>query len=301
VDNDTAGRVAAALVVAALIPACNSLPLLTILFVPGIAAIIYLWSTRSFVLAVAALAANLAGITIWGGWYYGALVMIGFTLPALTLAIARQRGLSLPRSVALATIAPIIALAVVYPTWHQYLEIIAVDLKQIALEADLTDLYPDIQSRMLNYVEQVGRALVVLFPSLLLTYAGAVYSLGTLLGGYLTRRAGRFRAAGLSFAHWKAPEWTLILLGLAVIFVLTEVEVLAIIGWNVLLVMVIIYSICGLSLLEYLMRRGRMSAWTKTLIYLLIILTQVVMLFMPLAALFDSHFDFRRVRAKRIG
>jgi uncharacterized protein YybS (DUF2232 family) len=105
-----------------------------------------------------------------------------------------------------------------------------------------------------------------------------------------------------NFPLWKPAEALIIPLGIAGIFVLTEESTLSMIGWNLLFVLFCLYTIFGLSFIEFQMRRRSFPTGIKVAVYLFLFLTQfVAAVVLPLIALFDSKFDFRKVRAKQIG
>ncbi len=296
-------RYAASLAIIALFPASVDYSLAMLLFIGGIAAVLILWYQKAYLLLGLSLVSSTLATTLIFGISKGLFLMIGFAFPALTIALLRRRGWGMAATLGIALLPPVVAMVISYPFWRELVLFMTDELKLTAASSEFTRIYSSAELKLfVDYVNWMADTLLVLFPSLLISLTTAILGVGTLLGNYLIRRSGMFAVPVRSFILWKAPEAILIPMALAVIFVLTEVEILAIIGWNVLFVTFLLYSVCGLSLLEYLVRRFKVPLPVKVLVYLVLFLTQVVAAVgLPLAALFDSHFDFRRVRAKQIG
>lgn len=118
---------------------------------------------------------------------------------------------------------------------------------------------------------------------------------------YYTRRDRYFPGFG-PFTFWKMPEGLVYLLGLALAIRLTaHGPGLAVVD-NVLLILAVAYAVCGLALMETLLRRLQLPLLVKIIFYVGLLLMQVPgMIIMALLGLFDSYFDFRRVRAHTLG
>ncbi len=293
-------KLAAALIIVALAPA-GKIPVLSLLLhIPAIGALLHLWYRRQYPLAGIAMVTLLFISVFWLGLGYSALLLCSYTLPATGIAVLRQHGRSLVHSVALATIFPAGALAATYGTWSGAMSLFATEMKLWAAGPE----FAIFQSSGVSATQIGGLVdtVVLLYPAVLLLTIGALLFGGALLGYQLSREAAVYRIPPLRFIWWKMPEWTLIPLALAVILVLLEQPVLKAIGWNSLLILFVLYSLCGLALLEYWLRRRALRPRLKFLVYLGIFLTQIVgAVLMPLAALFDTKFDFRRIRARRLG
>lgn len=296
-------RYAAALVVMALIPACLNYSLVTLLFIPAIAAVLFLWFTRSYLLMAVSLAATLIAATILFGYVTGLLLMIGFAMPALTISLLMKRNHGLVRSGSAALLPPLLGLGLSYSTVREAMLLVTTEFNRAASDPRVAGLYSVADHDLLiRYVNWVSGAVITLLPALLLTMVAAIIFAGGILGIVLIRRQGMFIYGIEDFAMWKLPEWLLLPLAGSVILLLTDQSLLVAMGWNVLFLLYLLYSICGLSLTEYLMRRWKLTLPLKLLVYVVLFLTQIfAAVLLPLAALFDSHFDFRRVRAKLIG
>jgi hypothetical protein len=118
---------------------------------------------------------------------------------------------------------------------------------------------------------------------------------------YYTRRDKYFPGFG-PFAYWKMPEGLVYLLGLALaIRLIMHGPGLAVVD-NMLLILALAYSVCGLALIEHLLRRLQLPLLVKIIFYLGLLLMQIPgMIVTALLGLFDSYFDFRKVRAHTLG
>ncbi|MFH2055659.1 MAG: DUF2232 domain-containing protein [bacterium] len=296
-------KLAAALVIVSLAPAGKILPLVLLLHIPAIGALLYLWYRRQYLIAGLAMLMTLIITGFWLGLSYSVFLLCSFALPATGLACLRQRGRSLMESVAGATLVPVITLIVTYSSWHEAVQLFAGELKLWATTPELSSLQGwSGSAAWATQINWLADTVALLFPALVLLFLATLIFTGALLGLFLSREAKVYRTTPLRFVWWKMPEWSLAPLGLAVILLLFEAPLLSMIGWNLLLVMFVLYSLCGFSLLEYLLRHYHLRGSLKVLIYVSLFLTQIIGgVLLPLAALFDAHFDFRKVRAKRIG
>lgn len=296
-------KFAAALVVVALAPAAKILPLALLLHIPAIGALLYLWYRRQYLIAGLAMLTTLIITGFWLGWSYSIFLACSFVLPGTGLAMLQQRRRSLVQSVALATLAPAVALVATYRYWSEALQLFNSEIKLWATNPEFGVAQGWAGSpEHLAQIEWLADKVTLLFPALVLIFVAALIFGGALLGYLLSRETRVYRTPPIRYVLWKMPEWSLAPLALAVVLLLFEQSVLSLLGWNLLLVMFVLYSLCGLALLEYLLRHYRLRGSLKALVYLVLFLTQVVAgVLLPLVAIFDSHFDFRRVRAKRIG
>jgi hypothetical protein len=296
-------RYAAALVILALYPACVNYSLAFLLFIPGIAAVIFLWLLNDYVRLLPAMLLTLAATFLTFGYIVGLFLLIGFAVPALMEAFMLKRSLGLAKSGLVAMIAPITALALSYPIMREATDIVSAELNRMVADPKFAGLYSAADHELLvEYVKWMTGTIELLLPAILLSFVATIIFAGGILGILLARRKGIFVFGIRNVAMWKLPEWPLFPLAVAAILVLTQATAATVIGWNVLFLLFLLYSLAGLSLAEYLMRHWKLSTPLKILFYVALFLTQVVAaVVLPLAALFDSHFDFRRVRAKRLG
>ena len=118
---------------------------------------------------------------------------------------------------------------------------------------------------------------------------------------YFTRRDSFFPGFG-PFIYWKVPEKLLYFLGVVLVVRLTIAGVVQIAADNVVFMLLISYAVCGLGLIEFALRRLRLPVLVRTIFYIGLGLMHVIGLIgASIAGLFDSYFDFRKVRAHTLG
>ena len=292
-----------ALAIALFFPLALRHPPLTILSVLGLIGVYYLWFARQYWLLALSILLALVGTLMWRGAAAGIVLISGMVVPAMVMAFVRGKGFGATTAVAAGTVFPAIAIAVNYGFFARMLQFLGVELRQMALTAQMPGIYTSQQQNLvLDTMNRLADKLPYYFPAAILLLIVAMFGVSVLAGNYLVRTVGIFARPISEFSLWKLPEWLVIPLGVAVIMVLTNQSALAIIGWNALLFFAALYSICGLSLVEYILRTRRFPTAAKIAIYLFLFLTQVVAgIVLPLAALLDSKFDFRKIRAKQLG
>jgi len=88
------------------------------------------------------------------------------------------------------------------------------------------------------------------------------------------------------------------IVGIMILLRLVGTEQLKVLADNVILFMGFFYALFGFSVFEYYLKKIKLSLFLRIVFYIAF-LPGVV--FAVLMGLFDSYFDFRKVRAKIIG
>ncbi len=161
------------------------------------------------------------------------------------------------------------------------------------------------QEIIYNFTDTLTRFIYwikLLLPGfLILAFVGQLFVAFLLLEWFYTYRDSYFPGFG-PFIYWKIPEKSLYLMAIALVVALTLKGVWKVASYNTIFVMVIFYAICGLALIEYLLKKLRLPMVFKIIFYLGLFLMQLPGLIIPAAAgLIDSHFDFRKIRAHTVG
>lgn len=118
---------------------------------------------------------------------------------------------------------------------------------------------------------------------------------------YYTRRDSFFPGFG-PYIYWKAPETVLYLVGAVALVRLTTSGIWQIGADNLFFVLALWYGVCGLALIEHVLRKLRLPLFIKIIFYVGLVLMQVPgLIFASAAGLFDSYFDFRKVKAHTLG
>ncbi len=263
----------------------------------------YLWFARQYWLLGLASTLSVMGVFAWRGFVPGLLLAGGIIVPTMIMVVLRRRGLGSAASVAAAVVVPLGALAINYQFLSRMLAFLAEEMRRTAITTVAPGVYtPDQQRLLMNTFGQLADKLPYYFPATLVFLIVSLFAIGLIVGNHIVRIKGVFARPITDFSFWKMPEWAVIPVGIVAIMVLTNHPLLAIIGWNALLFLAVLYSVCGLSLVEYALRMRHAPTAIRVAVYVLLFLTQLVAgILLPLLALFDSKFDFRKIRAKQLG
>lgn len=162
----------------------------------------------------------------------------------------------------------------------------------------------DTIERFIDQARFMTRVLVRLLPAMMiLSGIAQLFAAFLATDWYYTSRDSYFPGFG-PFVYWKVPEKALYLLGVVLIVRLMIGGTAQAAADNIAFMAMIVYVVCGLALIEYALRRLRLPAVVRILFYLGmgVLLIQVFGLIVTaIAGMFDSYFDFRKVRARTIG
>ncbi len=295
--------IACASAIALLFPLSILVPLFVPLIAVGLAALYYLWFARS--LSWLILSTIIAAAIFWSSGDPGHLAyfVIGWLVPGMILAMTRRHGWGLTAALAAACLIPVAIVALFNEVLAQYIAAFGSQLQATIASPQFAALYPpDRYQEVVEMVNTWARNAPFYLPGVLLSTFVFFYALGAVLGEALLSRTGIFSYRVPSFILWKLDEWMVLVVGVAVVMVLTTEHVFELIGWNALVFLFMVFSIFGISFIEYHMRIRKFPLPVKVVIYLVLFLTQIIAaVVLPLIALFDAKFDFRKIRAKQLG
>ena len=113
---------------------------------------------------------------------------------------------------------------------------------------------------------------------------------------------GEFFPGFVNFYYWKMPDSYLYVIGAAVLIRLIGGELLEVVADNIILFIGFFYAAFGFALFEYYLNKIKLSLFLRVLFYIGFIFLQLPGLILAAAVgLFDSYFDFRKVKARMIG
>ncbi len=146
------------------------------------------------------------------------------------------------------------------------------------------------------------RILTRLLPGLIIMAGlGQLFVAFMLTEWYYTRRDSYFPGFG-PFIYWKVPEKVLYFLGVVLIARLAFDGDVRLAADNIVFMLLILYAVCGTALAEYGLRRLRLPVIIRAVFYIGLGLMHIIgLIAASVAGLFDSYFDFRRVRAHTLG
>ena len=133
-----------------------------------------------------------------------------------------------------------------------------------------------------------------IIPALVMLSAVLQFSLGYLLFMYFIARKENKPMQVASFSMWKMPYYATFVLFLGAVLRFFGNELVSHIGDNIFIFIAVFYSICGLSLMEYYLKKLKFPPIVKFSFYLLLFITQLIGF---IGAIFlgfiDSFKDFR--------
>lgn len=151
---------------------------------------------------------------------------------------------------------------------------------------------------MLKTVATIKR----LTPSLMALSAVGQLFIGWILLILLLKSASEFVPSYANFHYWKMPDFYLFIAGLAIFIRLIGGETIKIVADNILFFIGFFYAAFGFAVFEYFLKKLKLSLFLRILFYIGFIFLQLPGLILAAAVgLFDSYFDFRKVKAKIIG
>lgn len=157
-------------------------------------------------------------------------------------------------------------------------------------------------NKLIDQLLYMTRILTRLLPGLIIMAGiGQLFVAFLLTEWYYTRRDSYFPGFG-PFIYWKVPEKVLYFLGVVLIARLAISGAVQIAADNVAFILLVLYAVCGLALAEYALRRLRLPVIIRAVFYIGLGLMHIIgLIAASVAGLFDSYFDFRRVRAHTLG
>lgn len=279
------------------------IPLLMPLVAVGLASLYYLWFARSPIWLILSITTAAAIFWFAGDPGHLAYFCIGWLVPGMILAIARRHGWGLTAALVVACLVPAAVVALYHEVLAQFITAFGIQMQNTIASPQFAALYPpDRYQEAIEVVNTWAKNAPYYLPGVLVSTLLFFYALGAMLGEVLLARTGIFSYRVPSFILWKLDEWMVLFVGVAVVMVLTTEQTFELIGWNALVVLFMIFSLFGLSFVEYQMRIRKFPIPVKVVIYLVLFLTQIIAaVILPLIALFDAKFDFRKIRAKQLG
>lgn len=212
--------------------------------------------------------------------------------------VSRQQ--SLPKVFALALIIlTVFASVQLYPLWSQMLlsapemaDALTSDIKDTLAVGGYTAEQIDNASRQFK---SFYAAFARILPSFSIMAAMLQFTVGFWLFVKWLNRSGSQYLRPVDFVKWQMPFAVSPLLVTAILLRLFGNELPVMIADNMMLILAVFYSVAGITLVEFFMKKLRFAFFSRFLVYLLFLLTHVVGLaFLALLGFADSFFDWRR-------
>ncbi len=160
----------------------------------------------------------------------------------------------------------------------------------------------EMANKLTDQLLYMTRILTRLLPGLIIMAGiGQLFVAFMITEWYYMRRDSYFPGFG-PFIYWKVPEKVLYFLGAVLIARLAITGSAQIAADNIAFVLFVLYAVCGLALAEYALRRLRLPMIIRAVFYIGLGLMHIIgLIAASVAGLFDSYFDFRKVRAHTLG
>lgn len=259
--------------------------------------------TRRYVLlSIFALIAIAAGaimtkdvtiVSISAGW----MAVLGTSTLCGTLVL---RQISLPKVFIVALVVlTVFASVQLFPLWSKMIwsapevaDALISDLKDTLTAAGYTAEQIESASRQFK---SFYAAFVRILPSFSIMAAMFQFTIGFWLFVKWLTRSGSQYLRPVDFVKWKMPFALTPFLVTAILLRLFGNDLMVMIADNMILILAVFYSIAGISLVEFFMKKFRFAFFSRFLVYLLFLLTHIVgFAFLAFLGFADSFFDWRR-------
>ncbi|MDO9516081.1 MAG: DUF2232 domain-containing protein [Syntrophales bacterium] len=146
--------------------------------------------------------------------------------------------------------------------------------------------------------DQITRILVGLFPSIALVGTIFMVWVNILAGKWLFKKKGMWYPSFGDLSLWKAFDKTVWLVVIAGIFIMIPLEGLRILGLNILIVLLFIYTLQGLAIMSFFFQTKNVPVFLRAFGYLLVFVQQFLLLIVAGVGLIDTWVDFRKLEKK---
>ena len=259
-----------------------------------------LWGGAATAVIAAYLFSGASGI--WApltGW--GMLLFAGALSGRLTLAGYAQGRVYIVGATAVAIFFALQSL----PMWGEFVraapqlgETFAQQSEQFLLGLGYSS---EIVRESLDQSRKMFDVMVRLFPAATILSALLQFSIGYLAFVLWVSCKNRSPACYVPFVFWKVPFGFTPLLIIVILMRVFGGELLKMIADNGLAILAVYYCGAGLALMEYYLRKLRLSKLMKTLFYIFLFLTQLAGFFVAaLVGFIDSFADWRKVHAREM-
>ncbi len=282
------------------------------------AGLIFLFAARTvwFGSAIATLSLVAGMITAsllpagYGLYVAGFWVVLVF-LPAGFMSGSIRRGFSAYKAQILALL-PVSILMMLYlanlgnvaTDWKDVLgnmSTLVIDWYREAARALPSSLSPEEVNTFKSFVESLFDFFHRFFAGLIICWAAAMNIAAYYFAGMMIRKEDGFCRVLRDFVLWKLGVASMILLAIALLFRVIGIESTTPFADNLLFILGVSYMVVGLAVIEYYLKRRRIHAALRIAFYVMLFLSGWIGgLLAAVLGLVDSHFDFRRVRAKHI-
>jgi uncharacterized protein YybS (DUF2232 family) len=255
---------------------------------------------------LAAIAGATVIIALIAGWQAGTVLLVGFGLAAFGVSWGMRKGKSPEYAVLLGGLLPVAAAAVpllyfIFTAGGNPLAAVEAYLRSSIDEAvkiytslGLADMATAVNAMSDVFIHYFVRLLPGIVVATSLVQTACCYGIAR---AFLLRRPGSGPDLSLqpALASWHAPDawvWGLIV-ALGAIAVPHEAVKFA--GLNAVILYAIVYTVQGMALVDFLLRKGGLNAPARAVIHAVVLALPSIM-FLPPLGVVDIWADFRKVR-----
>ena len=230
-----------------------------------------------------------------------------FGVGSLLLPLALRRGIPWDRAILYSTTGAVIATLLMMLLTVAMTGVGLQGLVDQSIQAEVEQamqLYRDsgLTESQLQEMQSVTNNLAAFiaesFYGLFLTAVLAVQVVCLLILQFVRRTY--YQIAGVSFDQWRLPQvmiWILIIAGFSL---MVPVDVVANVGYSLLVVLLPLYFFQGMAVVNSFMKRKAYPPLVKGLIYALLLILNPLPIVVTSVGVFDLWVDFRRPRQKNI-
>ncbi|MDQ3828270.1 MAG: YybS family protein [Candidatus Tectomicrobia bacterium] len=241
------------------------------------------------------------------GSFQSIIFLAEYGVMALVMAQVIRRQWSVEKTILASTVLPSVATGAVLSLLMSSIDLNLGTVKQ-HFEEGLSQAFHQLMSEgggpseeaLRTHVQEAFRTVVQLLPALfvLSTAAGALLNYGVVR--ILWRRlGGQPSLPEMKLAQWKAPEvciWVLIASGIGSFVPLPGMQI---VGFNMLLLVSLIYLVQGLGIMVFYLHRAAVPPILRSLAYIMLVFQPLLLLGVAAFGLFDLWFDFRGIGNKQ--
>ncbi|MDD5723039.1 MAG: YybS family protein [Syntrophales bacterium] len=146
--------------------------------------------------------------------------------------------------------------------------------------------------------DQITHLLVGLFPSIALVATLFLVWVNILEGKWLFKKKGMWYPSFGDLSLWRTPDKAVWFVVIAGVFIMIPLEVFRIMGLNVLIVLLFIYTLQGLAIMSFFFQTKNVPVLLRAFGYLLVFVQQFLLLIVAGLGLIDTWVDFRKLDKK---
>jgi len=252
-------------------------------------------------------------VSIIAGPLQGLMILLGFGILGVTLGYTIKKELSFNEIILLGSIASLFSkvMIILIGIWLLDINLLIFDVEQIdKIVTQSLNFYQGIglTGEQLDFLKesltQTLNIFRIVFPAMLILASVFDVFINYIVARVVLKRFGYNLPGFSSFSNWRASKsffWSY-LLGIISIFlgVKYNIPLLNKIGVNVQIFFTIVFFVCGLSLVNFLLERYKIKSFLKWIIYIMICIQPILSQIITWTGILDIWIDFRKLIEARV-